>query len=72
VTGGDVKKDRSPEKGAFVRGAMEENINERLRELCEQAANERNSVKLMALIVEINRLFDEKENLKKVKSTSAA
>jgi hypothetical protein len=51
---------------------MEENINERLRDLCEQAVNETHSDKLMSLIVEINRLFDEKESLKKARSAGTA
>jgi hypothetical protein len=51
---------------------MDEKINERLRELCEQAANEKNSAKLLALVVEINQLFEEKENLKRARSESAA
>jgi hypothetical protein len=33
---------------------------ERWMELCEQAANETDSVKLLKLITEINRLLDEK------------
>jgi hypothetical protein len=33
---------------------------ERWMELCEQAANEQDSAKLLKLITEINRLLDEK------------
>jgi hypothetical protein len=36
-----------------------ENPNERWMKLCEQAANEQDPAKLLALVTEINRLFDE-------------
>jgi hypothetical protein len=40
---------------------MQEKIKERWLELCEQAAIEQNSEKLVALVHEINRMLDEKE-----------
>ena len=41
---------------------MQENNNkEKLMKLCEQAANEQDSEKLMVLIVEINVLLEAKE-----------
>jgi hypothetical protein len=40
---------------------MQEKIRERWLELCEQAAIEQNSEKLVALVHEINRMLDEKE-----------
>jgi hypothetical protein len=40
---------------------MQEEIKERWLELCEQAASEQNSEKLVALVQEINRMLDEKE-----------
>jgi hypothetical protein len=51
---------------------MKENINERWKKLCEQAENEKDPVKLLALVTEINRLFDEKEAAsKKARSAGA-
>jgi hypothetical protein len=44
---------------------------ERWQELCEQAANEQDPKKLMALVKEINRLLEEKQaRLKKPPSES--
>ncbi len=40
---------------------MQERVKERWLELCEQAAIEQNSEKLMVLVQEINRMLDEKE-----------
>ena len=40
---------------------MEGAVKERWVELCELAATEQDSVKLIQLVEEINRLFDEKE-----------
>lgn len=40
---------------------MYEEKKERWRELCEQAAVEHDTDRLIALVIEINRLFDEKE-----------
>ena len=40
---------------------MKENL-ERWQELCKQAAVEQDPKKLHALIIEINRLLEEKEN----------
>ena len=39
---------------------MKGEAKERWMELCEQAANETDSAKLLKLITEINRLLDEK------------
>jgi len=51
---------------------MQERIKERWLELCEQAAIEQNSEKLVALALEINRMLDEKEQrLKSGKLTKA-
>jgi hypothetical protein len=51
---------------------MKENTNERWMELCEQAAKEKDPDKLLALVTEINRLFDEEEvRAKKAKSAGA-
>jgi len=40
---------------------MEEELKERWTELCEQAAVEQNSEKLMALIEQIDRMLEKKE-----------
>ena len=48
---------------------MQEN-KEKWMKLCEQAANERDSEKLMALIVEINVLLEAKEQRLKGKASS--
>ena len=40
---------------------MKDKAKERWMELCEQAANEQDSTKLIALIREINRLLDAKK-----------
>jgi hypothetical protein len=37
----------------------DEKPSERWMTLCEQAANEKDPAKLLALVTEINRLFDE-------------
>lgn len=37
----------------------------RFRQLCEEAAKETDSTKLLALTQEINRLFDEREKVKR-------
>jgi hypothetical protein len=42
---------------------------ERWHELCEQAANEQDSKKLMSLIEEINRLLHEKDSRLKAATT---
>jgi hypothetical protein len=39
---------------------MQGEKKERWMELCEQAANEQDSAKLLKLVTEINRLLDEK------------
>ena len=48
---------------------MQEN-KEKWMKLCEQAANEQDSEKLMALIVEINVLLEAKEQRLKGKASS--
>ena len=45
---------------------------ERWIELCEQAANETDSVKLLKLIAEINRLLDEKSKRTEDKESAKA
>jgi hypothetical protein len=48
---------------------MLDQAKERWMELCEQAAKEKDSAKLSALVTEINRLLDEKtRRLKEQKS----
>jgi hypothetical protein len=42
--------------------AMQGKTKERWLELCEQAAVEQDHKKLLALVVEINRLLEEKEH----------
>jgi hypothetical protein len=42
--------------------SMEGDVKERWRQLCEQAAVERDPNKLLMLMTEINRLLQEKEN----------
>jgi hypothetical protein len=39
---------------------MKGEAKERWMELCEQAANEKDSAKLLTLVTEINKLLDEK------------
>jgi hypothetical protein len=39
---------------------MKGEVKERWMELCEQAANEQDSAKLLALVAEINKLLEEK------------
>jgi hypothetical protein len=57
------------EQGTMMKGEK----RERWMELCQQAAVEQNSEKLMELVKEINRLLEEKEDrLKKQRSGSAA
>ena len=46
---------------------MQGKTKERWRELCEQAAVEQDTQKLMALIAEINQLLEEKEQRLKKK-----
>ena len=41
---------------------MQGQLKARWMQLCEQAAVEQDSVKLMALVNEINRMLDEKED----------
>lgn len=41
---------------------MKEELKEQWMRLCEQAAQEQNPEKLMALVREINRLLDEKRD----------
>jgi hypothetical protein len=41
---------------------MQGQAKERWMQLCERAAVEQDSVKLMALVSEINRMLDEKEH----------
>jgi hypothetical protein len=49
---------------------MEARSKERWQELCEQAANEQDREKLVKLIVEINRLLQEKEERLRGKTRS--
>jgi len=42
---------------------MTDNFTERWQLLCQQAAAEQDPVKLLELVTEINRLFDEKDLL---------
>jgi predicted MarR family transcription regulator len=42
-------------------GVMQGKVKEEWMQMCEQAAIEQDSEKLMALIMEINRMLDEKE-----------
>jgi hypothetical protein len=44
---------------------MKGNTNEHWMELCEQAENEQDPARLLTLVAEINRLFDEEEILSK-------
>jgi hypothetical protein len=45
----------------FVEGLMERESNERWKELCAQAAIEQDPAKLLALVEEINRLLEKRE-----------
>jgi len=47
---------------------MQGAVKERWLELCELAANEQDPKKLMALVQEINRLLEEKEQRVKARS----
>jgi len=51
---------------------MQDKAKERWMELCEEAANETNSAKLLKLITEINRLLDEKSRRIKFKQSAKA
>ena len=52
---------------------MQGKVKEEWLQLCEQAAIEQDSEKLMGLVVEINRMLDEKEQrLKRGKPTQAS
>ena len=42
---------------------MQDPVEGRLQSLCNEAANEQDPKKLLELVREINRLFDEKSNL---------
>lgn len=44
---------------------MEGQVKERWQELCELAAKEQDSSRLLTLVMEINRLLEEKEQAKK-------
>jgi hypothetical protein len=44
-----------------VRHVMQGKVKEHWMQLCEQAAIEQDSEKLMALVTEINRMLDEKD-----------
>ena len=51
---------------------MKGKVKEEWMQMCEQAAIEQDSEKLMALVTEINRMLDEKEQrLKSGKSSKA-
>lgn len=50
---------------------MEEKVRERWLELCELAAKEQNSEKLLALIKQINDLLEEKEAQRRKGNKSA-
>jgi hypothetical protein len=50
---------------------MQDAVKKRWMELCELAANEQDSQKLLALVKEINRLLDEKELRLKVREAAA-
>jgi hypothetical protein len=53
--------------------AMQGKVKEHWMELCEKASVEQNSEKLMALVKEINRMLDEKEDrLKRQQANTAA
>ena len=51
---------------------MQGPVKERWQILCEQAANEQDSTKLVELIKEINRLLEEKQQRLKAKRPLAA
>jgi hypothetical protein len=51
---------------------MQGDTKERWRELCEQATVEQDTQKLMALIAEINRLLEEKEQRLKKKNEESS
>lgn len=51
---------------------MEGPVKERWKELCEQAAVEKDPQKLLALVAEINRLLEEKQNRLKAKEPPAS
>ena len=50
---------------------MQGELKERWLQLCELAANEQDSDKLMALVAEINHLLQQKEERLKKQGTSA-
>jgi hypothetical protein len=51
---------------------MKGKVKERWMELCEQAANETDSAKLLKLITEINQLLDEKAHRIEQKQSAKA
>jgi hypothetical protein len=47
---------------------MKNETKERWQELCDQAANEQDPTKILTLVVEINRLLEEKQRRLETKS----
>ena len=68
----DVPRDLRPTLARLEYVVMQVKTKEEWLQLCEQAATEEDSERLMALILQINRMLDEKEQRLKSGKTAKA